>query len=273
MLAPLDKRVPRRETERMIHGDDPYSRVDYRRFVAWPARIRREAPFLLRVLSSIPSRRLVDLGCGTGEHCRFFFEEGFEVVGIDSSEGTIEEARRAPGAEMVAFLVGDIRNVGDLLETDMGAAVCLGNTLTHLKEPADMSAALEGLASRLQPDGVFLFQILNYPRLVRGNIRHLPLNFKKDGPSEEIFFRLMEFLPEGRVRFCPTTLLYDPSEDCPVRAVRSRLVNLKGWTREELEPLLEGAGFAVRSVHGDMEGGDFDPETSGDLVMLARRRG
>ena len=25
--------------------DDPYSRVDYRRLIAWPERIRREAPF------------------------------------------------------------------------------------------------------------------------------------------------------------------------------------------------------------------------------------
>jgi glycine/sarcosine N-methyltransferase len=270
--AVLDKGRWSRETEGMTR-DDTYSRVDYRRFVAWPDRIRREAPFLLEVFSAAPSRRLVDLGCGTGEHCRFFAERGFEVVGIDSSESMIEEARRTPGAEKVSFLIGDIRNVGELLEADVGAAVCLGNTLTHLAAPADLAAAFEGLARRLRPDGIFLFQILNYPRLVRDNIRHLPLNFKMDGPREEIFFRLMEFLPGGRVRFCPTTLLYDPGEECPLRVVRSRRVELKGWTIEELEPLLDGAGFEVRAVFGDMEGSAFDPAVSGDLVVEARRRG
>jgi len=36
-------------------NDDPYSRVDYRRMVAWPERIRREAPFLREFLKRAPT--------------------------------------------------------------------------------------------------------------------------------------------------------------------------------------------------------------------------
>ncbi|MBK9967495.1 MAG: hypothetical protein IPP07_22530 [Holophagales bacterium] len=48
--------------------NDPYARLSYRRLIAWPARIQREAPFLREVLAGAPSKRLLDLGCGTGEH-------------------------------------------------------------------------------------------------------------------------------------------------------------------------------------------------------------
>ena len=52
--------------------NDPYSRTEYRRMVAWDARIERESPFLLRILDKAPAKSLVDLGCGTGEHVAFF---------------------------------------------------------------------------------------------------------------------------------------------------------------------------------------------------------
>ena len=43
---------------------DPYARVEYRRLIAWPARIEREWPMLSRVLASGPSRRVLDLEKG-----------------------------------------------------------------------------------------------------------------------------------------------------------------------------------------------------------------
>ncbi|HSN85517.1 MAG TPA: class I SAM-dependent methyltransferase, partial [Thermoanaerobaculia bacterium] len=75
---------------------DPYSRVDYRRMIAWPQRIEREWPFLERILATGPSRRVLDLGCGTGEHSRRMAAAGLAVVGVDASESMIEKAREEP---------------------------------------------------------------------------------------------------------------------------------------------------------------------------------
>ena len=72
-----------------MQPDDPYSRVDYRRLIAWPERIEREWPFLQKTFGG--GGRLLDLGCGTGEHSRFLASKGFDVTGVDSSPAMIEK--------------------------------------------------------------------------------------------------------------------------------------------------------------------------------------
>src|SRR5512135_937049 len=98
-----------------MRPDDPYSRVDYRRLIAWPERIRREWPFLEQVLPAPPAR-LLDLGCGTGEHSRFLAEKGYQVVGLDSSEAMLQKAREGGPFPRVTFLDGDIVQVASLVD-------------------------------------------------------------------------------------------------------------------------------------------------------------
>lgn len=255
-------------------SEDPYSRVDYRRLIAWPNRIRREAPFLRRVLDRVPQKNVVDLGCGTGEHSRFLADEGFRVIGIDSSDTMIERANEPPVPADVEFVFGNILNVDQVVEPGCGAAICLGNTLVHLTESRDLELAFESVARILAPSGVLVFQILNYERIRAQGIRYLPLNFREDDSGKEIvFLRLIEPLEGGRVRFCPSTLRYDPDADPPLEVVQSKIVELRGWTCDELLPRLETAGFDVEEVNGDMEGGAFEADASNDLVVVARKLG
>jgi hypothetical protein len=91
-----------------------------------------------------------------------------------------------------------------------------------------------------------LFNILNYERIFEKKIRHLPLNFRPgEGDEEIVFLRLMELLEGGKVRFCPTTLMYHPDSDPPVELGRSRRVDLPGWRLQDLLPRLSKAGFQV----------------------------
>ncbi len=251
---------------------DPYSRVDYRRFVAWPDRIRREAPFLLRCLETAPSRSVLDLGCGSGEHSRFLAREGFRVVGLDRSEAMLEQANQLPLPSNLQFVLGEAQQAGRLVDGAFGAAICLGNTLPHLKDQADLENAFKGLSILLEPQGLLLFQILNYERFSIGEASGLPVNFRpeQDGPGWIVFVRLMERRPDGRVHFCPSTLRFDPQAEAPLQVVKSRTVNLQGWTLADLTPVMRANSFQIEEVHGDMQSGPFDPSQSQDLVVVAR---
>jgi len=255
--------------------NDPHGRLNYRRLIAWPARIEREWPFLEGIVVGAPARTVVDLGCGTGEHVRHLASQGFRAVGVDRSEVQIEEARDYEGefgGLGPEFLLGEASALAGLTDELFGAALCLGNVLPHLEDDA-VAAALAALADRLLPGGRFLLQIINYERVFARGIRALPINLRDDpeSPEREIaFVRLMT--PEGdrHIRFYPTTLALCPGEEPPVEVSATRELRLRAWRQAEVARALERAGFRVEATYGDMTGGPFVAEDSSDLVVVAQ---
>lgn len=250
---------------------DPYSRLHYRRLIAWPERIEREAPFLEREAGCGPERSLLDLGCGSGEHARFFAERGYRVLGLDASAAQIRLAGEVPLPPDLRFEVGDMAKLGDATQERFGTVLTLGNSLVHLLDHEALAAACAGVRAALLPGGAWLVQVLNYERLRSRSVRALPVNVRPGEGEEIVFLRLLRALPGGLMEFIPVTLSLSPESDPPVRLVTSRVVLHRGWTRDELAPALARAGFAATAWHGDMAGAPFDPETSSDLVFVARR--
>jgi SAM-dependent methyltransferase len=254
---------------RPVQAEDPYSRVDYRRLVAWPQRIEREWPFLERALGQ--SGRVLDLGSGTGEHSRFLASKGFDVVGIDSSPAMLAKATDTPLPSNLTLLGGDITNVEQLVSGVFDGAICLGNTLPHIRDGAALIRFACGLRRRLRPGAAFVLQVLNYDKVLDSGQRSLPLNFRKDADEGEVvFLRLMTPRPDGTVVFTPSTLRYRPDGVPPLEVVTARNVELKGWRRREIEDALETAGFCRREVFGTVGDVPFDAAQSPDTVIVAR---
>lgn len=254
-----------------MQPEDPWSRVDYRRLIAWPERIVREWPFLERALGVPGPGLIVDLGCGTGEHSRHLAEHGFEVIGIDQSPSMLAKAAEAPLPPNLHFIAGDIVQIGALVQREASGAICLGNTLPHLDE-ASMRTLAAGLARTLKPGAPFVFQVLNYERIRAKKLRHLPLNFRAtEDEGEIIFLRLMETHDDGSVTFTPTTLRYDPRRDPPVEVTSTRSVRLHGWTWPELRAIFGEAGFSTAAVFGGYDGSPFNAAESTDVIGVLRR--
>lgn len=249
---------------------DPYSRVEYRRLIAWPARIEREWPMLSRVLASGPSRRVLDLGCGPGEHARRMAAEGFEVVGVDASGDMLAQAMSEPVPENLRFVRGDLREIGAVMEGSFGGAICLGNTLPHLLDRDDLLRMMRGLRERLLPGAPFLLQILNYDRVFALGERSLPINFRPDPEGELVFVRLMTPQEDGTVLFHPMTFLLRPGGEPPVQLHHVREVRLRGWKRVDMESALTEAGFASLEAFGGFDGAPWDAHESRDLILVAR---
>jgi len=249
--------------------EDPYSRVEYRRLIAWPQRIEREWPFLEQVLATAPSRRVLDLGCGTGEHSRRMAAAGFEAVGVDASESMLEKAREEPLPENLRFVQGDMRDLGQAVEGPFGGALCLGNALPHLLTGDDLRRFASGLRRSLLPGAPLILQVLNYDRIFAANERSLPINFRPDPDGEIVFLRLMTPQPDGTVLFYPTTLHLRPGHEPAVEVKHTREVRLRGWKRAEVEALLEQEGFHERAAYGGFDGGPWAADAR-DLLLVAR---
>nr|WP_306672098.1 class I SAM-dependent methyltransferase [Geothrix sp. SG10] len=221
-------------------------------------------------MESAPSRRVLDLGCGTGEHARLLASLGFETTGVDASPSQVETAREAdPGGR---YIQGSLTALADLVEPGYGGALCVGNTLPHLTEEDDLRRCFGSLAGRLLPGGVFLLQILNYDRILDRGERTFPVLVRpgEDG-TETVFLRLMTPHADGRVTFTPANLCWRPGAEPPLELVSAEEVQLRGWRRVEVEALLRDAGFDVRETFGTMTGEPWS-QTSADLVVVAQRR-
>lgn len=248
---------------------DRYGRIAYRSLIDWPQRLKREAPLLQRVLEGAPSRRVLDLGCGTGEHARLLASLGFEPTGVDASPAQLAAAREADPSGR--YVQGSLTGLAELVEPGQGGALCVGNTLPHLTEEADLRRCFEGLASRLLPGGVFLLQTLNYDRILDRHERALPaVVLPGEDGDETVFLRLMTAREGGGLSFTPVRLRWHAGATPPVEVVSAEEVQLRAWRRTEVEALLAAAGFEVREALGTMTGEAWGP-TASDLVVVAAR--
>jgi len=249
---------------------DPYGRLAYRGLIAWPERLQREAPLLQRVLEGAPSRRILDLGCGSGEHTRFLKSLGFEAVGVDLSASQLEAARGAD--PMGRYLQAGLTELAVHVESGQGGAICVGNTLPHVCEETEVRAFFSGLAQCLAPGAPFLLQLLNYDRILDRGERTFPVILRpgEANGEETVFLRLMTHHGGGRITFTPANLRYRPDSESPLEVISAQKVSLRGWRKTEVEALAQESGWRVREAFGTMTGEAWSATTS-DLVLVLER--
>ncbi|HEX9161253.1 MAG TPA: class I SAM-dependent methyltransferase [Thermoanaerobaculia bacterium] len=254
-------------------AEDRYAKFDYRSLIAWEPRLEREWPLLDEILRTAPSRKVLDLGSGTGDHARFLAAQGYEVVGMDTSPAMLEKSRAASEGFNVRFIAGDMRDVAPLAGEQFGAAICVGNALPHLTGEDDLGRLASSARRVLLPGGPILLQSINYDRIEIKKERALPLSFLKD-PEDPlatiIFLRPMELLPDGRVIFMPTSLKMRTDRETPIEIVSTRRVEIRGWRRPQIESAFRGAGFTNIEVFGSYDKSPFDRAESRDIILIAR---
>lgn len=248
-------------------GNDTFGRLDYRRFVAWKKRIKREWPFLLETFGKPGDRPLLDIACGTGEHTDALTSEGYSVIGLDFSLEMLEKARSAYPAP--AWVAGDMARLPLKGDGCLGGALCLGNALAILMEDNHYAALFQGLKSLLAPGAPLLVQILNYRRILDQGIRHLPLNFRDAEGGELLYLRILDPLDPGRIRIEILTLERSPPEE-ESRIVQSSSRIMRPLRAEELEAFLKQAGFEDLEIFGDYAGSPYSPGESSDVIVVAR---
>jgi 2-polyprenyl-3-methyl-5-hydroxy-6-metoxy-1,4-benzoquinol methylase len=96
--------------------------------------------------------RVLDVGCGTGEHTLMAAASGLDATGIDLAEGALQTAERNAHERRLAarFLRHDalqLAELGELFDT------VLDSLVLHAFDAADRAAYTGGLRSVLRPGG------------------------------------------------------------------------------------------------------------------------
>ncbi len=96
--------------------------------------------------------KVLDVGCGTGEHTMLLTRLGYDVLGIDFSPQAVEQARRNAEAKGVAarLEVADAMNLGDEPRYD----TIVDSALFHIFDDTDRPKYVASLHNACRPGGI-----------------------------------------------------------------------------------------------------------------------
>lgn len=114
--------------------------------------------FYRALAADVAARRILDLGCGTGLLTRTLAEPDRVAVGVDPAVAMVDFARRQPGADAVAWLVGD---AGDLPGHDANLALMTGNVAQVFLDDTQWARTLACLRVALRRSGTLAFEARN----------------------------------------------------------------------------------------------------------------
>jgi len=134
--------------------------------------------FLHNVFREYHCRKIIDVGCGTGNHAIRLSKRGYKVTGVDISPAMLKIAKEKDIQKKVKFLQGDMRRLGEIIHKnqEFDAAICLGYTLFHLITDNDVEMFFDGLHSILKRNGIFVFNARNAKKINESNLEKLFLD-------------------------------------------------------------------------------------------------
>ncbi len=112
-----------------------------------------EIPTLFSLLPDLTGKRVLDLGCGYGEHCISFIQKGADrVVGIDISEKMLEVAKAENSDSKIEYRLMPIEDIDQITEK---FDVVISSLALHYVE--DFKGVVKNVNGLLTPGGEFIF--------------------------------------------------------------------------------------------------------------------
>ncbi|MBI4535368.1 MAG: class I SAM-dependent methyltransferase [Ignavibacteriae bacterium] len=197
---------------------------------------------LPRVLSTIktfriPTSTMLDLACGTGTLALLMARRGWNVWGVDGSEGMIDEAKKKfLRCKLPVVLVHeDMRQFR--LDTSVMLTTCLYDSLNHLLSRKALLDTFRAVHLHTQPSGYFVFDV-NNQRCFKTLWRQTETIKHKDFTMilHNSYDSLVKCAQSEVTLFMKKGGMYERS---------SEYVRERYFTDEEIASLLRRAGFHV----------------------------
>lgn len=219
-----------------------YDRVHFPTFTA--ERNTSEADFIESVLLLPAGGQVLDLACGHGRHSLELAKRGYRVVGLDLSSRFIETARqsaRDANLSNVEFVVGDLREGYFVNRFD--AAFCYFTSFGYFDDDENQKV-LQNVSQALLKGGMFLLETVNRDWTIH-KVEHQPRRWDE----VEADFLILEDISFNAhtSRIHTRRIIFDKDQR------RSIEYDIKLYTHNELEDMLEEAGFQVVSTYGSKE--------------------
>lgn len=219
-----------------------------------------EVDFIEQEINFDKTKRILDIGCGTGRHAIELAKRNYQVIGVDLSESQLKRAReKAEKAGVkIDFIQKDARKLVFNNEFDLVIMMCEGGF--SLMETDEMNfQILQGATKALKKNGKFIFTTLNALFPLYHSVKDFLNENSGETTTDELTFNLMTFREQS------ITTTVDDSGNKKVLDCNERY-----YTPSEITWLLKSLGFKKIDIHG-CQLGKFSREdnlTTDDFEML-----
>ena len=232
--------------------------VDFWRAAMPPEVTAAEADFFARHLALTPGARVLDVPCGHGRLALELARRGYRLTGVDISEDFLAAARRSAGDEglEVEWRQSDMRDLPWREAFD--GAFCGGSSFGYMGDAGDLDY-LRAVARTLKPGARFSIDAVKAAEVIAPHFRERYAMDVKD----------IRFEAENRydkaTGWMESRYTITRGEASEARLARHRI-----YTYQEVEAMLEEAGFeAIRGL-GSLSGEPFGPGST-RLILVAVR--
>jgi ubiquinone/menaquinone biosynthesis C-methylase UbiE len=213
------------------------------------------------------SKRIVDLGCGTGRFAIELAKRKYQVCGIDTSEEMLNVARKKSKRVRVRidFVKADMKNF--TLPPKAGSIWARGS-IGDLIRLSDLQKALFNIRRNLSRNGLLVLDVREYDqhfRLHKKSTVHDTRTFKQR--YRKLTFRfVLNLNKKSRIASIRGEVLVKDSRG--LRTIKTHH-SLRYFTAEELARLLTTSGFRILEI---MPGYHLEKGMKPRLVAVAQRR-
>jgi SAM-dependent methyltransferase len=234
-------------------------------------KVYRTADFLREALSLSAGQRVLDLGCGAGEHCLALAQRGINATGIDIVPVLVDYARQqaAEAGVSAEFLCADMRTFRPQVRFD---AVFTSSGTFGLTNDADNQAVLKTISVVLAHEGKFLIGPSNPELLKQESFHRRNWFFVEDG------YLLREISwDRSTSSLCENFFFIDATGTITEFSGfdnESKGISGKVYSLPRLEKMIEVAGLVFEATYGSFElpPKPYVPDTPRLLILGSRKR-
>src|SRR3989344_530119 len=103
-------------------------------------------------------KKILEIGCGTGNHTLVLSEKDVQVVALDTDIHMIEKAKEKINKKNIKLVHSYVE---DLNESDFDLALAMFNVVTYIPQTEQLISFMKATAKCLKKGGVFVFDCWN----------------------------------------------------------------------------------------------------------------
>ena len=209
---------------------------------------------ILNFIHPESNSRILDLACGKGRHSIYLNKKGYDVVGVDLSQNSIDEANKNANSKL-HFYPMDMRKLECSEPFDL--VMNLFTSFGYFQNKSENLEVLKGVNSILNTNGILVIDFLNATKMIKNLVK------EESQEVDGIQFIINRLIENNTVVKKITVRDKAETFDFQERVSMFELA--------DFEEMFQATGFKLINHFGNYKLDEFDSSKSDRLILVAQK--